>query len=91
MKEEIKLEKRKPAFDYILNDLAFDSLMFKIVNGIGTSQDRCDFDYQIKLMQKEISKLRKIRYEARKMIFDNYGVLDKYQIDMLDEILKGGE
>lgn len=28
--------------------------------------------------------------KARKMIFDNYGVLDKYGIEMLDDILKGG-
>ena len=27
--------------------------------------------------------------KARKMIFDNYGVLDKYGIEMLDDILKG--
>ena len=58
MTNEIKLEKRKPTFDYILNDLAFDSLMFRVVNGIGSSQDKFDFDYQVKLMQKEISRLR---------------------------------
>ncbi len=27
--------------------------------------------------------------KARKMIFDNYGVLDKYEIEILDDILKG--
>ena len=46
--KEIKLEKRKPTFDYILNDLAFDNLMFRVVNGIGSSQDRFDLDYQVK-------------------------------------------
>lgn len=29
--------------------------------------------------------------KARKMIFDNYGVLDKYEIEILDDILKGDE
>ena len=29
--------------------------------------------------------------KARKMIFDNYGVLDKYEIELLDDILKGDE
>lgn len=64
----IKLEKRKPTFDYILNDLAFDSLMFRVVNGIGSSQDKFDFDYQVKLMQKEISRLRKNIYNANEFI-----------------------
>jgi len=36
-----------------------------------------------------IEQLEKIIYKARKMIFDNYGVLDKYGIEMLDDILKG--
>jgi len=27
--------------------------------------------------------------KARKMIFDNYGVLDKYGIELLDDVLKG--
>ena len=62
--KEIKLEKRKPTFDYILNDLALDSLMFRVVNGIGSSQDKFDFDYQVKLMQKEISRLRKNIHNA---------------------------
>lgn len=30
-------------------------------------------------------------YKARKMIFDNYGVLDKYEIELLDDILQGSE
>lgn len=36
-----------------------------------------------------IEQLEKTIYKARKMIFDNYGVLDKYEIEMLDDILKG--
>lgn len=39
--------------------------------------------------EKEIEHLKSIIKEARKMIFDNYGVLDKYEIEMLDDILKG--
>ena len=42
------------------------------------------------LLLSYIEKLEKIIYKARKMIFDNYGVLDKYEIEMLDDILKGG-
>ena len=36
-----------------------------------------------------IIDLQNNRDKARKMIFDNYGVLDKYGIEMLDDILKG--
>ena len=37
----------------------------------------------------EVIRLREIIDKARKMIFDNYGVLDKYEIEMLDDILRG--
>lgn len=39
--------------------------------------------------RKEIDRLINIIKEARKMIFDNYGLLDKYGIEILDDILKG--
>ena len=42
-----------------------------------------------KLLLSYIEQLEKRIYKARKMIFDNYGVLDKYGIEMLDDILKG--
>lgn len=45
-------------------------------------------DYITKL-EKERDKYRMRCYKAHKMIFDNYGVLDKYGIDMLDDILTG--
>ena len=41
------------------------------------------------LLLSYIEQLEKRIYKARKMIFDNYGVLDKYEIEMLDDILKG--
>ena len=44
-------------------------------------------DYIINL-QQENEKLKEKIYKARKMIFDNYGVLDKYEIELLDDILK---
>ena len=37
----------------------------------------------------EIARLKETINKARKMIFDNYGVLDKYEIEMLDDVLKG--
>lgn len=70
--KEIKLEKRKPTFDYILNDLAFDSLMFRVVNGIGSSQDKFDFDYQVKLMQKEKARLNNVINELEKFFKYEY-------------------
>ena len=86
--KEIKLEKRKPTFDYILNDLAFDSLMFRVVNGIGSSQDKFDFDYQVKLMQKEISRLRKNNYKAIEYIDDHTLFVNG---GIIKSILKGEE
>lgn len=72
MKSEIKLEKRKPTFDYILNDLALDSLMFRVVNGIASSQDKFDFDYQIKLIQEENKKYKEFVNELRKIVNGEY-------------------
>ena len=46
-------------------------------------KDTCHEQYE------EIQELKQRIYKARKMIFDNYGVLDKYEIEMLDDILKG--
>lgn len=63
--------KRKPTFDYILNDLAFDALMFKVINNIASSQDKFDFEYQVKLMQKEISSLRRNFYNVKEFIENN--------------------
>lgn len=57
----IKLEKRKPTFDYILNDLALSSLLIKCVHSDSASyQEKFDLQYQIKLMQKEIERLNNI-------------------------------
>lgn len=79
--KEIKLEKRKPTFDYILNDLAFDNLMFRVVNGIGSSQDRFDLDYQVKLMQKEISHLRQNKARTLEYI-ENNRIREKCIVDI---------
>lgn len=45
--------------------------------------------YSANLLLSHIEQLEKRIYKARKMMFDNYGVLDKYEIEMLDDILKG--
>ncbi len=44
---------------------------------------------EAELLLSYIEQLETNRDKARKMIFDNYGVLDKYGIEMLDDILKG--
>ena len=60
MKKEIKLIKRKPTFEYILNDLAFESLKLKVIHGVATNQEKFDFDYQLKLKGKEIEHLQSL-------------------------------
>lgn len=79
--KKIKLEKRKPTFDYILNDLAFDTLMFRVVNGIASSQNRFDFYYQIKLMQQEISHLRQNKARTLEYI-ENNRIREKCIVDV---------
>ena len=57
--------------------------------------DENNYDYSddvlisMKILLSYIEQLEKRIYKARKMIFDNYGVLDKYDIELLDDILKG--
>ena len=45
-------------------------------------------DYTTNL-QEEKDKYKLRCYKAKKMIFDNYGVLDKYEIEILEDILDG--
>lgn len=59
MNEEIKLTKRKPTWNYILNDLALYSLMTKVIHSeVATYQDKFDFMYQIELLQKQNTDLK---------------------------------
>ena len=46
---------------------------------------------KIEEKDKEIERLNNIIFKTHKMIYDNYGVLDKYEIDILDDILTGKE
>lgn len=82
MKEEIKLEKRKPTFDYILNDLALSSLLIKCVHSDSASyQEKFDLQYQIKLMQKEISHLRQNKARTLEYI-ENNRIREKCIVDV---------
>ena len=47
-------------------------------------------DYIINL-EEEKDKYKTRCYNALKMIWDKYGVLDKYGIEMLEDILEGKE
>lgn len=42
-------------------------------------------------LHHEVDKYKRRCYEALKLIRDNYGLLDKYGIDMLDDILNGSD
>ena len=52
------------------------------------NRDERLLDY-ITNLQEEKDKYKLRCYKAKKMIFDNYGVLDKYGIEMLEDILQG--
>lgn len=59
MNEEIKLNKRQPTWNYILNDLALYSLMTKVIHSEKvTDQEKFDFMYQIELLQQENARLK---------------------------------
>ena len=59
--EEIKLNKRQPTWNYILNDLALYSLMTKVIHSEeATNQEKFDFMYQIELLQQENARLKEI-------------------------------
>ena len=59
MNEKIKLNKRQPTWNYILNDLALYSLMTKVIHSEeATNQEKFDFMYQIELLQQENKQLK---------------------------------
>lgn len=59
MNEEIKLTKREPTWNYILNDLALYSLMTKVIHSEdATYQEKFDLMYQIELLQKQNKELK---------------------------------
>ena len=61
MNEKIKLNKRQPTWNYILNDLALYSLMTKVIHSEeATNQEKFDFMYQIELLQQENARLKEI-------------------------------
>ena len=61
MNEKIKLNKRQPTWNYILNDLALYSLMTKVIHSEeATNQEKFDFMYQIELLQQENARLKEL-------------------------------
>ena len=52
-------------------------------------QSMINKDKEIERLNKEVEKYKKRCYEALTLIRKNYGLLDKYGIDMLDDILNG--
>lgn len=55
-------------------------------------KDKCNmYEMNMYREENEKNKYKQIIYKARKMIFDNYGILDKYEIELLDDILKGDD
>lgn len=55
----------KPTFNYILNDLAFEAIKFRIMTNTATEQDKVDFNYQLKLKDEYTQKLIKENKELR--------------------------
>lgn len=65
MKKEIKLEKRKPTWNYILNDIALYSLLIKVIHSnSATSQEKFDLMYQVELLQSQLKAKEEVIKEA---------------------------
>ena len=86
MNEKIKLNKRQPTWNYILNDLALYSLMAKVIHSEeATNQEKFDFMYQIELLQQENARLKDKLTEIKKVI-DGYMPNEYAMCDAFDEI-----
>ena len=86
MNEEIKLNKRQPTWNYILNDLALYSLMTKVIHSEeATNQEKFDFMYQIELLQQENARLKDKLTEIKKVI-DGYMPNEHAMCKAFDEI-----
>ena len=86
MNEKIKLNKRQPTWNYILNDLALYSLMTKVIHSEeATNQEKFDFMYQIELLQQENARLKDKLIEIKKVI-DCYMPNEYAMCDAFDEI-----
>ena len=84
--EEIKLNKRQPTWNYILNDLALYSLMTKVIHSEeATNQEKFDFMYQIELLQQENARLKDKLTEIKKVI-DGYMPNEHAMCKAFDEI-----
>ena len=84
MNDRIKLNKRQPTWNYILNDLALYSLMAKVIHSEeATNQEKFDFMYQIELLQQENARL-KDKIEKAINFVDKY--MDEW--DFQDEVRK---
>lgn len=95
MNEEIKLNKRQPTWNYILNDLALYSLMTKVIHSEeATNQEKFDFMYQIELLQQENTQLKDKIDRVNKLLnepifeYDNIPCNIENEIIQLKDILK---
>lgn len=68
-----------------MSDEMLNKIMMKADSDLDSLKDRCHDLYE------ENQNLKARIFKARKMIFDNYGLLDKYELELLDDILKGDE
>ena len=95
MNEKIKLNKRQPTWNYILNDLALYSLMTKVIHSEeATNQEKFDFMYQIELLQQENEQLKDKIDRINKLLnepileYDNIPCNIENEIIQLKDILK---
>lgn len=76
------MDNKKPTWDYILNDMAFNSLLTKcLYSEYPNSQDKYDLEYQIKLIQNNANEeIVKLKNKIKELEY-----VEKYYIEKVKE------
>ncbi len=75
------MNNRKPTWNYILNDIAFISLLTEcLYSEYPSSQHKYDLEYQIKLIQDKLNKYKQVIYKIK-----------EYCKEEKEDLIAGGE
>lgn len=92
---ELKIERYLYKSKCLKQKKVIDRLSRKIQR-LNNEKKRIEADRDFQIMFKEIAYDELIERDKRisksiNMIYENYGLLDKYQIEILEDILKGSD
>lgn len=73
-------------FNYILNDLAFETLVIKCLYGEPTDEDVKECENQIKLLQQENNQLKEENERYRKLGFKHLNEQNNQLKEVIEEV-----